>query len=336
MLLLSKWLRLIKCVRFFLPSVKCLFGMIESKYLAKNLLPKREKKSRIFEVDFLRGFDLILMIAVHFCYAASSYGVMGMLFDSSSINNGTIDAMNAFCGNVFGGIVFSTGIANPVGPGVFHLNFLEIFFSGLFIFLCGVSCSFARNNAKRAFQLAYVAELLTVTLITVSVSVKNLGIYGSDNNPLICIICGILQAIAIALLVYSFIDHFFPKFYQTFLFAIGFSIIAITVTYFYADQTGYIYNAKLPGELWKVFLGLGRYGDDYFSPPQVIATLFLGASFGKLFYREKKSLLPDFPTKWAKPILFLGRHSLLIYIVHQPFMYIILFIVYLSLGYKIK
>ena len=94
-------------------------------------LAKRERKNRIFEIDFLRGFDLILMIAVHFCFAASFSGIMGILFDRFSVQNGTIEAMNRFCENVFWGIINSSGIANPFGPGSFHLLFLEIFFSSL-------------------------------------------------------------------------------------------------------------------------------------------------------------------------------------------------------------
>lgn len=300
-------------------------------------LAKREKKKRIFEIDFLRGFDLILMIAIHFCFAASSSGVMGIVFDRFSVRNGTIEAMNRFCGNVFWSIVNSSGTANPFGPGSFHLLFLEIFFSGLFVFLSGISCSFTKNNAKRALQLAYVSEILTVVLIFASFLAKNLFGVGRENTPAICIICGILHAIAIALLLYSLFDHFFPKFYQTFIAAVFLSVLAILTAYFYASPiTGEIYSASLPKDWWKLLLGLARYGDDYFSPIQVSATLFLGASFGKLFYRDKKSLLPvNFSKGWARPLLFLGRHSLVIYIFHQPFMYLLLVIVYLLCGYKI-
>lgn len=309
--------------------------MIESKYLKSRTMPSRKKKRRIFEIDFLRGFDIILMVAVHFCYAASSYGAMGMLFDSSSKNYGSIDAMNNFCGTVFGAIVYTVRQPNPMGEGVFTLLFLEIFFSGLFVFLSGISCSFTRNNAKRAVQLAYVAEILTVGTIFCSCLAKNFFSMGSDYSPAIIIICGILQTMALALLIYSLYDHFFPKFYQTFIAAIFFSIIAIVTSYFYASrETGYIYNAKLPEEWWMLLIGIARYGDDSFSPPQIIATLFLGASFGKLFYRERKSLLPNFNDKWATPILFLGRHSLAIYILHIPFVYGFLILLYLALGYK--
>lgn len=314
--------------------LKCLVVMAKAEYIKTVTLAKRGKKrERIFEVDFLRGFDIILMVAVHFCYAASSMGVISLVFDRNSVNNGTIEAMNKFCSYVFSAIVFPSGAQDPIC----YLNFLEIFFSGLFVFLSGISCSFTKNNTKRAFQLAYFSTLMTIALIAVSVIAKDAFGMGSDTAPAICIICGILQSISIALLIYSLVDHFFPKFYQTFLFAIAFSVIAIVTSYFYVNpDTRHMYTASLPDDWWTLLLGTKRYGDDYFSPTQITAALFLGASFGKLFYREKKSLLPPFPKTWAKPILFLGRHSLLIYIVHQPFMYLFLFLLYLSMGYKVQ
>lgn len=320
------------------------------KYLKNQHLAKRFNSKRIFEIDFTRGFDIILMIAVHFCFAASTNGLMGIMFDPRSVSNGTVEAMNYFCWNVFNAIVYPAGIANPFGEGHFTLLFLEIFFSGLFVFLSGISCSFARNNAKRAFQLAYLAEIMTVFLIMVSVCLKNIQGHTcplSDNsvscefynhNPSISIVLGILQSMAIALIIYAIYDHFFNKFYQTFIAAIFWSIIAIVTAYFATNlPDGMAIYTNDINEWWKLLLGVARYGDDYFSPTQVTAVLFLGASFGKLFYVERKSLLPaSFKGKWATPVLFLGRHSLAVYILHMPLMYGILFVVYLAAGYKIK
>ncbi len=324
-------------------------NLFDVKYMKKQRLANRFATKRIFEVDFMRGFDIILMIAVHFCFAASATGLMGLLFDSSSASNGSIRAMNYFCGNVFDAIVVTSGIANPFGEGRFCLLFLEIFFSGLFIFLSGISCSFARNNAKRAFQLAYLAEIMTVVLIALSVTINNLEGHAcafDDNSvscdiyrhsPSISIILGILQSMAIALIIYSLFDHFFNKFYQTFTAAIFWSIIAIVTAYFATNTTnGMAHVARDARDWWKLLLGVARYGDDYFSPTQTTAVLFLGATFGKLFYSNKKSLLPEwFSGKWATPVLFIGKHTLLIYIMHMPIIYGILTIVYLAAGYKI-
>ncbi len=320
------------------------------KYQRKQRLAKRFNTKRIFEIDFMRGFDILLMIAVHFCFAAGYDGLISILFDSSSANNLTIEAMNTFCGRTFSAIVCSIGTENPFGPGRFCLYFLEVFFSGLFVFISGISCSFARNNASRAFQLAYLSEIMTVGIIAASVIVtkmsgttcpigdNSIACQVSNHTPNFCIVLGILQSIAIALLLYALFDHFFNKLYQTFLAAIFWSIIAIITAYFFTDpSTGLQNTISSSNEWWKLLIGTARYGGDYFSPTQVTATLFLGATFGKLFYRKRKSLLPDaINGKWATPVLFLGKHSLLIYIAHMPAVYIILFVVYLLCGYKIK
>ena len=317
-------------------------------------LPSRSPKSRIFEIDFLRGFDILLMSALHFCYAASSVGVMGILFDVSSAHNGTIEAMNRFCFNVFFAIVGTTGIPlSTDGQSVFILFCLEAFFAGLFVFLSGISCSFARNNLERGIQLALVAEVETHLLIILSVCIKNLSHGLSfaptatspyDHAPSISIIMGILQAIAFALIVFALFDHFFPKYWQTLLGACFFIAVSGFFLYlFYTPVTGPLAvfradnrgsDGSWPRDWWRILLGSARYGDDYFPPLLMCSVMFLGAAAGKILYRKRRSLLPSsFPTKWAKPILFIGRHTLLIYLIHQPFNYVFLAILYRLCGY---
>ena len=318
-------------------------------------LPKRFPKARIFEIDFLRGFDIVLMCALHFCYAASSVGVMGILFDKDSAHNGVIEAMNRFCYNVFFAIVGTTGIPWPEnGQGVFILFCLEAFFAGLFVFLSGISCSFARNNLERGVQLAIVSQVETHALIILSVCIKNIShelsfapnaVSPYDHSPDISIILGILQAIAIALILFAIFDHFFPKYWHTFIASCVLIAVSCFFLYFYfspADGPLSVLNApnrstdgSWPRDWWRLLLGTVRYGDDYFPPLLMTTIMFLGATWGKIFYRKRESLLPaSFPTKWAKPVLFVGRHTLLIYLLHQPFNYVFLAILYSLCGYR--
>ena len=70
-------------------------------------------------------------------------------------------------------------------------------------------------------------------------------------------------------------------------------------------------------------LGLPSYtfaSSDYFPLLPNLGYFLLGAFLGKTVYKEKESLLPNANLK--DPIIgflcFCGKHSLLIYLVHQP------------------
>lgn len=92
----------------------------------------------------------------------------------------------------------------------------------------------------------------------------------------------------------------------------------------------------LLGELWaqKTFvdftplLVLGFRTDvigmsDYFPLLPNLGWFLLGAGLGKLAYKGKQSLLPNFPHKnlFCRFLMLCGRQSLYIYVLHQPIIY---------------
>ncbi|MBQ7048792.1 MAG: DUF1624 domain-containing protein [Clostridia bacterium] len=68
---------------------------------------------------------------------------------------------------------------------------------------------------------------------------------------------------------------------------------------------------------------------DYFPLFPNLGWFLIGAGLGKLLYKEKKSLFPNFPQGNAvcRFLSFCGRHSLIIYVVHQPIIYGILYLI---------
>lgn len=290
-------------------------------------LPPRIKveKPRIIELDFIKGISLILMVAVHFLYVLSTTGVVSFFWKPDTPNQG-LNAMNRWCSMVFDSIVLPKGSSAYTG-GYLRLNCLEVFFAGLFVFLAGISCTFSKNNLLRGLQLGILGELLTVFMI-VGCTITN-----TDGG----IIIGILHAMAIGIILYAIFDKFFPKLWQTFLAAIILVLFnGITMTRLFMGG-GLQKYAYLPRDWWKLLLGTARWGDDYFSPVMVSAGIFLGASWGKLFYKDRKSYWPkELPTAWTKPICFLGRHTLSIYILHQPVAYLLVGIMYLCCGYTLR
>lgn len=282
-------------------------------------------KERVFEVDFLRGFDIVLMILCHF------------MFDLAAIPNFFVPPEGepvAYVQKIssFGWQMFST-----IEWG--YLYVLEFFFAGLFMFISGISCAFSHSNLDRSLKLAIVSVLMSIVL-----EGADLFIPGFDVH----IWCGILQAMAIAMLIYSLVDFLFKDYRADFALAIffilllGWTILKVNGALIVPEATMPRYNIQYhPAESltdrWQILFGLKSYGDDYFPPIMTLALFFLGATVGKTLYKDKKSILPSYlPKKWAKPILWVGSHTLEIYILHQPLLYVILYLIVAPAGYHIN
>ena len=71
---------------------------------------------------------------------------------------------------------------------------------------------------------------------------------------------------------------------------------------------------------WLTVLGFAPYGfasSDYFPLFPNLGYFLLGAVLGRALYAERKSLLPG-GNPPAKALQWMGRRSLLIYLLHQP------------------
>jgi Predicted membrane protein len=279
----------------------------------------RKNHSRIFEIDFLRGFAIFLMIALHACCVFADVGPHGMISLPNNADNlpwveKTVDFAywKVFCTIDFG-----------------NLWILEFFFSSLFMFLCGVSCSFSHSNFSRGLKLAALSLAMTLALeIADTAFGLNIHIY-----------LGILHSMAIGILFYTLVDHFWKSYWVDYGFGILFSIFDMLIFYFTYTGVNTVSatEAILPQDWWQLFLGTRRSGADYFSPVNTLAFIFLGATVGKTLYHNKKSFLPaSFPTAWAKPILWCGSNSLLIYIFHMPFFYALVTLILLPFGYRLN
>lgn len=92
----------------------------------------RSDQDRIWEIDFLRGLAIILMVGYHLLYDLGDFaGLQKFLFFSTNLDlPGWVIAQN--------------------------------FFAGLFVLLSGISTNFSRNHFKRFLKFLVVALIITV------------------------------------------------------------------------------------------------------------------------------------------------------------------------------
>lgn len=99
-------------------------------------MPNAEKavpnpSERVWEIDFLRGLSILLMVAYHFGFD---------LVELAGVRR-----------------VLGIGV-NLTSPG---FRVAVAFFAGLFVILCGISSSLTRSNFRRGLKLLAVALLVT-------------------------------------------------------------------------------------------------------------------------------------------------------------------------------
>lgn len=186
----------------------------------------------------------------------------------------------------------------------------EPFFAGAFIFISGISSDLSRSNLKRGAKLFLVA--LVVSLATWIVVPQEL------------IVFGILHFLSICMMLYGlckpFLDRFRFSWWQILVCALLYACtmdISRGVVFFAIQlpdtlfQTSFLFPFGIPGP--------GFRSSDYFPLFPWIFVFFAGGFFGKLAAGGK---FPAFAYRSRIPFLsWMGRHALILYVVHQPVIY---------------
>lgn len=196
-------------------------------------------------------------------------------------------------------------IANSFGSG-FWWGFAR-FIASTFIFLAGISVtiSYARKGnsflrGAKIFGFGLLITLMTWLLL------KNGTIY-----------FGILHFIGISVML----SPLFMKFKKINV-LIGLAIIGIGIY-----LSGFVFN--FPWLLWLGLAPSGIYMLDYFPIFPWFGLFLIGMYFGKRFYPKGKRAFKIFDASknlLVKPFTFLGRNSLIIYLLHQPILIGILYL----------
>lgn len=255
---------------------------------------RQTDEKRICFLDELRGLAVLCMVFYHGFYILDSvfgYGWAAELFR------------------------FFT----PVQP----------FFAGLFIFLCGVSCSLTRSNVKRGLKILGAAAV--VTLFT-AVIMPLLGFVECE------IWFGILHFLSVCVFLGALFEKVSSKIHP----AIGLVICAVLYFFTCGISSGTLgfgeaLSFSLPENLYQTdFLapiGISSpsfYSADYFPIFPFVFVFFAGVFSGKYC---KKAGFPEW--MYPKRIGFfglLGRNAFVIYIAHMPLIFILTVMIQFVIG----
>lgn len=171
----------------------------------------------------------------------------------------------------------------------------------LFIILSGICVTLGRHHIIRGLIVAASAGI--ITLVTLLMFTKDQGLY---------IFFGILHLLAFCMLTYGLYRRLpWPVILVMGLAAVALGIYfnTLTVTQRFLFPLGLTYKGFSAGDYFPIFPNLGFF--------------MIGTVVGKTVYKGKKTLFPKVSEKnvFVRFFSFCGRHSLLIYLIHQPVIY---------------
>ena len=307
--------------------------------------PTNRNNNRIKEIDFLRGFLILLMVMDHLFF---DFGQLIYIISNFSLDQTLLSQF----------VMFSSSYLSRD----LRINF-RIFVVMLFFFISGISFQFSKNNNKRGVILLSIGILLTLGSIIVSYILKDDFV----------IITSIFLTFGLTILITNFIYFVINKILKNnTISSLFLVIIGLLGAIYFID---FSFNVNVPiinkiesfNDLIDVILGYKQYGFDDIPLLINLTAMFIGFGIGKLVYPNRKSLFSYFNKKiYVKPskslkfyneklytrkkaifiiltpfsligkcIEFFGRHSLYVYIIHQFVLIPILIICLISNGFDL-
>ena len=230
------------------------------------------QKSRIWELDALRGICILGMMVVHFVFDLNEFAGLGLTM-----------------------------------PGWF--NFCQRYGHILFILISGICAALASRSFRRGVIVFCAGLLVTgVTLFMVCVL---------KFNRSLSIYFGILHLLGICMMLFPL----FKKLPVWALAVLGAGFVALGVWLAALEPVAVSFPSAQGLLLGAIGIRpAGFYSGDYFPIFPNLGWFLLGAVLGRTAYRRRESLLPKVNADFflLRFFRFCGRHSLWIYLLHQP------------------
>lgn len=249
-------------------------------------------KERFWEIDFLRGLAIVMMVIFHLIFDLNYFGIYSF--------------------NVYSGFLWWFARVTAF----------------IFIFLVGVSLSLSYSrttllnnyNVPKNLFLKYLKRGLKIFSYGLLITLVT-WIFIKQGF----IIFGILHLIGITIILeYPFLKYN----YVNLLAGVMFIVAGIYLTNFTFDFYGL---------LWLGFMPNNVYTLDYFPLLPWLGVVSLGIFTGKMIYKDyiRQFKFWDLSNYSITKIFeFLGRNSLIIYLIHQPALILLLYLFgYLNINY---
>lgn len=208
-------------------------------------------------------------------------------------------------------------ILYPIGP----------YFAGVFIFISGISSNLSHSNIDRGARLFFIAYIVTLV---------SFFAVGEES----AIRFGVLHMLSVCMMMYGLLSRILKVIPMP----VGFFLNVILFILTVPVTTGsiaipYLWEMKLPAEWYMTdflyplgFIGSDFTSGDFFPLFPWLFLFFAGTFFGRLAVKKK---LPKFTYKsHVKPLAFIGKHSLFIYLIHQPVIFGICTLVEMLINLK--
>ena len=282
---------------------------------------KDHTKKRIPELDIVRGILIILLVIDHFFYEAGFF--VNELFPLETIINSPIYSLVSFAREYW---------SSPIRQIVRQICLL------LFFVVSGICASFSKNNLKRSLKLMLFSTIATFLSFGYSYLTKNWDFLIEAGAKPMYWLFPIFFCYGFSIFIYEMIhrltklimkrDSMVAPFIAFFL---GMFILALFIHF---D----LYNAPWENyersHFWKYILGFANCREDFDSWPLIpfMGYLLIGVFVGFVVYNHRESLIfkndNNLFVRLNKPVSFLGRHSLWVYILHQVFILPVLYLVF--------
>lgn len=224
-----------------------------------------KSSQRIWEIDYIRGTAIILMIAFH------------TVVDLTDFFSYNISYLSGFW---------------------FYIGKLSAL---LFILTAGISSTLNNKTLlKHGFKVLLCGMILTIITY----------IY----NPSTYIRFGILHLLGCSIMSYTFLSSL----RAIWLLMAGMILFVI----------GYAFTPAIVASPYLLPLGLvtsSFASIDYYPLIPWYGIFLVGAAGGKMLYGKRNSIVPQAFAPSLKLIIYLGKRSLLIYLIHQPILLVILY-----------